>query len=119
MSTTDLPLGHIGPNDPDHPDHPEFKERGDRPDTTDKGRKNLVLIVFAPNDPDPKRFRFDVDTLVGGAAKVAASKFGYDPDGTPSFRLSDGTVLDRSITLKAAGLKHRDEVELVDAGGGV
>jgi hypothetical protein len=50
---------------------------------------------------------------------VAASKFGYDPDGTPSFRLSDGTVLDRSITLKAAGLKHRDEVELVDAGGGV
>ena len=116
MSTIDEALGHIGPDDPDHPDHPDFEPN---PPGKGKGRQNIVLVVHAPSEPDPKRFRFPVDTTVGEAAKEAAADFGYDPDGTPSFRTPDGTVLDRSATLQDAGLEHRDEVELVDAGGGV
>jgi hypothetical protein len=113
MSTTDLPLGHIGPDDPGHRDHPGNTGEDHEHD------KHIVLIVLAPNDPEEKLFRFDLEILVGDAAKQAAAKFDYDESGTPSFRRSDGTVLDRNITLKAAGLKHHHEVELVDVGGGV
>ena len=115
MSTTEMPLGHIGRDDPDHPDHPEYKQDHEHGDT----ERYIVLIVFAPNDPEAKLFRFTRDTLVGDAARAAAAKFDYDESGTPSFRLSNGTVLDRTITLEAAHLRHHHEVELVDAGGGV
>lgn len=102
MSTTPLHQEH---NPPDH-------EHG-------APRSTVVLIVFAPIEPHPKHIPFDVDITVGAAARIAADRFGYSADTTPSFRLPDGTVLDRSITLAAAGLKNQDEVELVDTGGGV
>lgn len=111
MSSSELPLGHIGADDPEL--------RGGGAEKTTKDRNNLVLFVSAPNDPDSKPFRFPSDTTVGDAARQAATTFGYDSQGTPSFRLVDGTVLDRTATLVAAGLEHRDEVELVDVGGGV
>ncbi len=99
--------------------HTEAREgKGDKPEK-DKDRKNIKLVVSAPNEPDPKKMTFRDEMLVGDAAKEAAEKFGYAAGGTPSFRLSDGTVLDRTITLEAAGLKDGDEVEVVDAGGGV
>jgi hypothetical protein len=85
----------------------------------DKGRKNIRLEVSAPSEPDSKKMTFRGESLVGDAATEAAEKFGYATGGTPSFRLSDGTVLDRTVTLVAAGLKDDDEVEVVDAGGGV
>src|SRR5258707_1230763 len=75
MSTTEMPLGHIGRDDPDHPEHPEYKHDHEH---DDPHRKYVVLIVFAPNDPEAKLFRFDRDTLVGEAAREAAAKFDYD-----------------------------------------
>ena len=87
-------------------------------ETVDEHRRNLVLRVFSPRHPDPKPFRFDLDITVGAAASKASEAFGYD-GGTPTFKRKDRTVLDRMITLRAAGLRHREEVELVDVGGGV
>lgn len=92
---------------------------GDKPDKDKDGDKNIKLVVSAPNEPDPKKMTFRNEMLVGDAAKEAAEKFGYAAGGTPSFRLADGTVLDRTLTLEAAGLKDGAEVEVVDAGGGV
>jgi len=119
MDTNALPLGLLEPGDP------EFDDSGGDA-TGDAGqqdgdhhpRSNVVLIVFAPKEPEPKRFRFPFDEFVGDAAKVAAEKFEYEV-GTPSFQRMDGTVLDRSVTLRAAGVHNREELELVDAGGGV
>lgn len=82
------------------------------------GKKNIVLVVSAPNTPDSKHMPFKTDILVGAAADEAAEKFGYAGGGTPSFRVGT-TVLDRNITLADAGLKNLDEVDLVSAGGGV
>jgi len=81
-------------------------------------KKNIVLVVSAPNTPDSKHMPFKTDLLVGAAADEAAEKFGYAAGGTPSFRVGTN-VLDRNITLADAGLQHKDEVDLVSAGGGV
>jgi hypothetical protein len=81
-------------------------------------KKNIVLIVSAPNTPDSKHMPFKTDLTVGAAAQEAAEKFGYAVGGTPSFRTGTN-VLDRNITLADAGLKNLDEVDLVSAGGGV
>lgn len=98
---------------PLHQDHrPPDHNHGAKPST-------IVLTVFAPIEPRPKRIPFDVHLTIGAAARIAADRFGYSADTTPSFRLADGTVLDRSIALDVAGLKNKDEVELVDTGGGV
>lgn len=115
MSTTDLSEGLIGPDDPDEPGPAKNNDKGeDRPD-----QRTIVVTVFAPVEPDPKRFRFKLSTTVGDAARVAATEFAYDANSTPSFSTQDGTILDRNLTLEAAGVEHRDELELVDVGGGV
>lgn len=81
-------------------------------------RETIVVIVYAPKEVDPKRFRFRLDELVGTAAKEAAEAFGYEV-GNPSFQKKDGAVLDRTITLEAAKVHDHEYLELVDAGGGV
>jgi len=112
MDTSNLPTGLIELGDPDYDEaHGEATEVA-------TGRRTIVVIVFAPKDPEPKRFRFRTDETVGQAAKVAADAFGYVA-GTPSFQTEAGTVLDRNLTLAAAGVHNREKLELVDAGGGV
>lgn len=112
MDTSDLPTGLIEPGDPGY-DEPPGQDA--EPDT---GRRSVVVIVFAPKDLESKRFRFRLDQTVGDAAKIAAGAFGYAA-GTPSFQTEGGTVLDRNLTLAAAGVRNREKLELVDAGGGV
>lgn len=73
--------------------------------------------VLAPSEPHPKTFAFEGNEVVGTAATEAATEFGLHPT-APSFELR-GTVLDRTITLEAAGVHNGDELELVDVGGGV
>jgi|HubBroStandDraft_6_1064221.scaffolds.fasta_scaffold156736_3 hypothetical protein len=113
MVSDDLPLGELEPDDPEYGEivAPLSEDDAREP-------KKIVLIVFAPKDPDPKRFRFLLDETVGEAAQTAATKFKYEA-GNPSFQVPDGTVLDRSLTLRQAGLTKKEEVELVAAGGGV
>ncbi|HVA05206.1 MAG TPA: hypothetical protein VNG12_00530 [Acidimicrobiales bacterium] len=119
MDTDALPLGLLEPDDPEF-DDTEGDATGiaDQEDGGHHPRSTVVLIVFAPKELEPKRFRFRLDETVGDAAKAAAKKFEYEV-GTPSFQTKDGTVLDRSVTLRAAGVHNREELELVDAGGGV
>lgn len=112
MDASDLPMGLIEPGDP------EFNEAPGETAEAATGRRTIVVIVFAPKDLEPKRFRFRADETVGSAAKVAADAFGYAA-GTPSFQTEAGTVLDRNLTLAAAGVRDREKLELVDAGGGV
>jgi len=81
-------------------------------------RRTIVVLVYAPKELDPKKFRFQLDETVGAAAKVAAEAFGYHA-GNPSFQKKDGIVLDRNITLEEAKVHNREHLELVDAGGGV
>lgn len=81
-------------------------------------RRTIVVLVYAPKDLEPKRFRFSLVATVGAAAKVAAEAFGYQ-GGNPSFQKKDEVVLDRNLTLEAARVHNREHLELVDAGGGV
>lgn len=81
-------------------------------------RHTVVLVVYAPKELEPKRFRFKLSETVGAAAKLAAEAFGYHA-GNPSFQKKDGTVLDRTFTLEAARVHDHEHLELVDAGGGV
>lgn len=111
MSTIDEVEGLVAA---DEPDEEELPERDDR-----RRRRTITVTVFAPVHPDPKRFRFRLSTTVGAAARIAAEEFGYDANSTPSFSTADGVILDRNLTLEAAGVKRRDELELVDVGGGV
>lgn len=113
MDVEELSLGELAPDDAEFGDSNE----GGVGDSV-ANRHTVVVTVFAPRDPAPKRFRFLLDEMVGEAAKVAAARFGYEV-GTPSFQAEDGMVLDRTMTLRAAGVKNRQELDLVDAGGGV
>jgi len=113
MTTAEHPLGELESDDP------EFEERP-AAESGEGGRvhSTVVLTIFAPKEPRPRRFRFRFDETVGAAAKTAAVKFGYG-EGTPSFQKEDGAVLDRDLTLQAAGVHNNEKLELVDAGGGV
>jgi hypothetical protein len=110
VTTQDLPFGELQPDDPEYD--------ADNIDNEEHERERIVVIVFAPKDPEPKRFRFRLDETVGEAAKLAAARFAYRV-GTPSFQTEGGTVFDRTLTLRAAGVHNREKLELVDAGGGV
>lgn len=112
MSTADLQPGELSPTDPDFAANlsPESPGHG--------GDAHVVVIVYAPKDLKPKRFRFLRNDLVGDAAKVAAVSFGYQ-QGTPSFQPEGGSPLDRGLTLEAAGVRNGEKLELVDVGGGV
>jgi len=80
----------------------------------------LRVIVFAPRDPDPKEFFWHHTLLVGEAAKVAASAFGYAA-GNPGFQTftDPPRTLDNKLTLEAARVHCGEKLELVDTGGGV
>jgi hypothetical protein len=112
MSTADFQPGELSPTDLDFAAtlSPDSSRQG--------GDAFVVVIVHAPKDVNPKRFRFLRDDLVGDAAKVAAVSFGYQA-GTPSFQTEGGAVLDRGLTLNAAGVRNGQTLELVDVGGGV
>jgi hypothetical protein len=116
MDTGDLLLGELLPDGPEDPDTSE--DDTGRPGDLHSEQLTVVVIVFAPKDPEPKRFRFRLDETVGEAAKFAAEKFGYEV-GTPSFQTESDVVLDRTLTLRAAGVHNGEKLELVDAGGGV
>lgn len=78
----------------------------------------LHVTVHAPRHPRPKHFDFPPQEIVAAAAAQAASAFGYRP-GQHSFQNESGEVLDRNISLRDAGVRDRDVLELVEAGGGV
>lgn len=82
-------------------------------------RGELHVRVLAPSALEPREFTFPGAELVGTAAAAAAADFGLPPT-SPSFELEGKEqVLDRSLTLEAAGVHDGDELELVDVGGGV
>lgn len=86
--------------------------------TAGHGKQILTVKVVAPRYPDqPKTFEWDKHLSVGQAADQAAQAFGY-VGGKPSLALGN-KVLDRSKQLEAVGVRDGDELELVDAGGGV
>ena len=105
-----LPVGLLDPSDPEYED-PGGEPAAHKPE-------HIVLVVYAPKEPKPKRFRFPLTDTVGAAAQIAAEAFEYAA-GSPSFQVKDHPVLDRSLTLEQAGLHSHEHVELVDAGGGV
>lgn len=78
----------------------------------------LHVEVFAPRDPQPKRFEWAPTLTVGEAARQAATAFGY-VGGDPTLRTADGRALDRTRTLEQAGVHDGEKLEVVDAGGGV
>lgn len=90
-----------------------IERKGHRP-----GCDEIRVKVFAPRTVKPKRFRWPVTKTVGEAADEAAAAFKYEA-GTPTFQNEDDEVLDRQKTLQAAGVEDKDELELVDTGGGV
>lgn len=88
--------------------------KNDKPDAA-----TLTVKVFPPSgDPDAREFTWPKNWTVSEAARDAATSFGLT-GGNPTLRNTGGEVLDRSKRLVAAGVRDGDELELVDAGGGV
>jgi hypothetical protein len=81
------------------------------------GHPTITVLVRAPRSTEARRFTFEKTELVGVAARHAATEFGYS-GGNPTFAKS-GIVLDRNKPLVAEGVRDGDELDLVDAGGGV
>jgi hypothetical protein len=82
-----------------------------------KEKDTLKVTVFAPRHPKGRKFTWDKDLTVGAAAQEAATKFGY---AAGNFTLEkNGVALERDKTLDAAGVEDKDELGLVDTGGGV
>jgi hypothetical protein len=81
--------------------------------------KKIEVEVFAPRAPkDGKKFKWKPTLGTGEAAREAAEKFGYAPEGTPGFT-KHKHVLDNTRTLEQNGVVDGDKLSLVDAGGGV
>jgi hypothetical protein len=78
----------------------------------------LHVIVRAPKDPEPREFAFPPTETVGQAANFAAAQFGYTTSHF-SFMTETDEVLNRDLTLAAAGVKDGTQLTLVDLGGGV
>lgn len=81
------------------------------------GPPTITVRVFAPRETEPRPFTFEKTMRVGEAARLAADAFGY-VGGTPTFAKGN-VVLDRDKPLVAEGVREGDDLELVDAGGGV
>ncbi len=81
------------------------------------GPPSINVTVISPRETTPRPFTFEKTMRVGEAARVAADAFGYT-GGNPTFARGD-TILDRNKPLVAEGVRDGDELELVDAGGGV
>jgi len=73
------------------------------------------VTVRSPAFPDGREFRFPKDHAVGTAARVATGKLMYQGV-DPTFETQQGLVLDRNLTLEAAGVRDRDALTLSDAG---
>lgn len=73
------------------------------------------VTVRSPVFPDGREFRFPKDHAVGTAAHVAAGKLMHQGR-DPTFETHQRVVLDRNLTLEAAGVRNRDVLDLVDAG---
>lgn len=84
---------------------------------THGGPPQIAVTVFAPREAEPRTFTFAKTERIGDAARAAADAFGYS-GGNPTFA-KGGKVLDRNKPLVAEGIRDGDELELVDAGGGV
>lgn len=81
-------------------------------------KQTYEVKVFAPRDPNNRRpYSWSKHMTVGDAAAQAAPDFGIQ-GGQPTFA-KDGTPLDRSKQLVAAGVRDGDLLEIVDAAGGV
>lgn len=115
MDREELVIGVIEEGDPEYEQvvAPVEGEEASR-----KADPFVRVKVFAPRDPDGKWFRFRKDQTVGSAAQVAAQAFGYE-GGNPTFRTRRKVVLDRNVTLEAAGVHDGEELELVDVGTAV
>ena len=77
------------------------------------------VIVSVASIKQPKEFHWPDNELVGAAADAAAKAFGITVEQPPSFQNERDQVLDRSKTLKAAGIRNGSHLELVAGGGGV
>lgn len=82
------------------------------------GPKEITVRVFAPRVTEPKRFTWPVSKKVGEAAKEAAVAFGLT-GGNPTLGNKEGQPYNRDQTLKEAHIHDHQELELLDAGGGV
>jgi hypothetical protein len=81
-------------------------------------KQDIHVKVVAPRSPtDPKQFTWSKHLSVGEAADEAATQFGYQA-GVATLA-KDGTELDRSKQLVAAGVRDGDTLNLIDSGGGV
>ncbi len=85
---------------------------------TDKDKQTYEVEVFAPrNASDRRPFSWSKHLTVGEAAAQAAGVFGIQ-GGQPTLA-KEGSPLDRSKQLVAAGVRDHDVLEIVDAAGGV
>lgn len=85
---------------------------------SDGDKQTYDVKVFAPRNPaDLRPFTWSKHLTVGEAAVQAAQLFGIQ-GGQPTIA-KDGTALDRSKQLVAAGVRDGDVLEIVDAAGGV
>ena len=81
-------------------------------------KQTYEVEVFAPRAPNDRRpYSWSKHMTVGEAAAEAGPDFGIQ-GGQPTFA-KDGTPLDRSKQLVAAGVRDGDLLEIVDAAGGV
>lgn len=88
------------------------------PDPEKDDKKTYDVLAFASRDPsDQQSFAWDKHLSVGDAARIAADHFGI-VGGQPTLA-KDGTALDRSKQLVAAGVRDGDVLEVIDAAGGV
>ena len=112
MDTSDLPTGLIEPGDPDYDEVPgETAEAA----AVAPGHRGHRLRAQGPG-AEALQVSYRRDRR--RRCQAVADAFGYT-GGTPSFQTEFGTVLDRNLTLAAAGVHNREKLELVDAGGGV
>ena len=84
-----------------------------------KSDNDVTVEVFAPRNPEPRKFTWPKSTSVGAAADEASKAFGYEAGGTPTFQTKDKIDLSRKLTLADAGIQSLDQLTLTDTGGGV
>ena len=92
----------------------EAKKEAKKPDGD---KQDVTVTVYAPGSTEGRQITWPKSTKVGDAAAEAATTFGL---AAGTFTLSrGGDVLDRNKPLVAEKVHDGDELDLVDAGGGV
>ncbi len=84
----------------------------------EKKPREITVTVYAPRVTEPKKFTWPVTKKVGEAAKEAAHDFGLT-GGNPTLGNKEGQPFKRDETLEEARIHDHQELELLDAGGGV